>query len=577
MVSLSGAGCQNTITVQLQIKNNLSRDCLYNKNTNKNIVLADHFKAMTMGDISGQKIGRYQLLKLLGEGGMASIYQAYDTRLERDVAIKLIRRDAFPKEQHEQLLSRFEREAKSLARLSHPNIVKVYDYGEHKGAPYLVLEYHPGGDLKQRWTGKPLPWRDAIQAVLPIARALQFAHQQGVIHRDIKPSNIIFSISGEPLLSDFGIAKILEYDNAATLTGTGVGIGTPGYMAPEQWTGNTSPQSDQYGLGIVLYELVTGRKPYEADTPAGILIKQTSQPLPNPSRFAPDLPPAVEMAILKALDKAPANRYADMGTFIASFETLLSISALPNQATLTAAGSTVKQANNLPTQEIEEALIIHTPTIAEKTPSKAKINNRPVKQWPIITALILFLLILVGVSLASRQLILQTPSPTVTLQQTKTILPTWTPTEVSKLVPISPTSISPTPTITVSPSMTSTPEQPTLPATQTTATDNSAILGTWSIFETGHFTIPGQCTGTETMFTININNDGTVSKDGASVSSGKWSFSDRQVEIVFSTLKYVATVDGNNMIAGIRYFFKVFPKQNWKLWTIDGCWSGTKQ
>ncbi len=276
-----------------------------------------------MTELTGQSIGRYQILARLGEGGMAIMYKARDTRLDRDVALKLIRVDQFAPAMMDQILKRFEREAKSLARLSHNSIVRVYDYGEHDGAPYLVLEFCEGGDLKQRLRGQPVDWQEAIQFILPIARALRYSHQQGVIHRDVKPSNIMFNSSGEPMLSDFGIAKMLESDDAATLTGTGVGIGTPGYMAPEQWTGETSPQSDQYGLGVVLYEMLTGRKPYESDTPAGILIKQTSQPLPPPSKYVPTLPPEVEIALLKSLDRDPAERYTDMAAFIKEFEGLL--------------------------------------------------------------------------------------------------------------------------------------------------------------------------------------------------------------------------------------------------------------
>lgn len=286
-----------------------------------------------MTDLTGKRIDRYQILEKHGEGGMATVYKARDTRLERDVALKLIRRSAFPAEMLDNILARFEREAKSLARLSHPNIVTVYDYGEHDGVPYLVLEYCPGGDLRQRLHGKPMDWREAIRLTLPVAHALQAAHQAGVIHRDVKPSNIMFTKDGEPKLSDFGIAKILETNEAATLTGTGVGVGTPGYMAPEQWTGETSPKSDQYGLGTVLYELITGHKPYEADTPAGILIKQTSQPLTPPRQFAQTIPSEVEAALLKALDKDPVGRYTDMAAFIKAFEALLTPAADANAPT----------------------------------------------------------------------------------------------------------------------------------------------------------------------------------------------------------------------------------------------------
>jgi serine/threonine protein kinase len=261
-----------------------------------------------MSSIIGQSIGRYHVLDQLGEGGMATVYKAYDTRLERDVAIKIIRRGAFPPEQLEHMLKRFEREAKSLAKLSHPNIVKVLDFGEYQDAPYLVMEYLPGGTLKQR-TGKPVPWQEAVRLLVPIAQALEYAHEHNLIHRDIKPANILLTEKGQPMLTDFGIAKILEANEAFTLTGTGVGVGTPEYMAPEQWTGETTTQSDIYSLGVVFYEMVTGRKPYTADTPAAALLKQATDPLPRPTQFAPDLPDAVEKVLLKALAKRLEDRY----------------------------------------------------------------------------------------------------------------------------------------------------------------------------------------------------------------------------------------------------------------------------
>ena len=267
-----------------------------------------------MADLIGQSLGRYHILEQLGKGGMATVYKAYDTNLEREVAVKVIRREAFPPEQSDQLLKRFEREAKALAKLVHPNIVAVIDYGSQDDNPYLVMEYMPGGTLKQK-LGKPMPWPEAVRLLLPVARALQFAHSQGIIHRDVKPSNILLTESGDPMLTDFGIAKILEAGEATQLTATGVGIGTPDYMAPEQWTGTFGPQTDIYSLGVVLYQMVTGRLPFIADTPAAVLIKHARDPLPRPKSFVPDLPDAVEQLLIKALAKEPENRFRDMGAF----------------------------------------------------------------------------------------------------------------------------------------------------------------------------------------------------------------------------------------------------------------------
>ena len=235
--------------------------------------------------------------------------------------LKVIRTENLTMGTMDQALIRFEREAKALARLTHPNIVKVTDYGEHEGKPYLVMEFLPSGTLKKR-LGSPMSWQAALHLLLPIAHALDFAHRQGMIHRDVKPSNILITADGEPMLTDFGIAKILDLHETAELTGTGVGIGTPEYMAPEQWTGNTTTKSDQYALGVVLYEMLTGRKPYPTDTPAAILLKQVNEPLPSPREFIGDLPEKVEKLLLKALAKEPADRFTSMADFAGAIESM---------------------------------------------------------------------------------------------------------------------------------------------------------------------------------------------------------------------------------------------------------------
>ncbi|MBK8782857.1 MAG: SUMF1/EgtB/PvdO family nonheme iron enzyme [Anaerolineales bacterium] len=274
-----------------------------------------------MENLTGQYIDRYEILELLGKGGMAMVYKAYDSRLEREVAIKIIRRDAFPPENLHDVLKRFEREAKSLARLSHPNIVKVMDYGEYGDSPFLVLEYLSGGTLKQK-IGAPVSWKEAVRLLLPIARGIEYAHNHGVVHRDIKPANILITENGEPMLSDFGIVKVFHGEEISTLTGSGVAIGTPEYMAPEQWTGETGPGSDIYSLGVIFYEMVTGRRPYIADTPGGVFFKQVTEPLPFPREFVPDLPESVERFLLIALAQKPEDRYQSMSEMASVFENL---------------------------------------------------------------------------------------------------------------------------------------------------------------------------------------------------------------------------------------------------------------
>lgn len=273
-----------------------------------------------MKDLIGQNLGRYHIVEALGQGGMATVFKAYDTTLERYVAVKIIRTDIEGGGESEFLL-RFKREAKALAQLDHPYILKVLDYGEQDGVPYLVMPFVPGGTLKQKM-GRAIPCQEAAGLLAPIARALEYAHKQKIVHRDVKPANILVTEDGAPLLSDFGIAKMLTPGGSTQLTATGVGIGTPDYMAPEQWTGQSEPRTDIYSLGIVFYEMVAGHRPFTADTPAAVLIKHLRDPLPHPATFVPDLPDQVVQILFKALDKEPDHRFQNMGAFAFALEKL---------------------------------------------------------------------------------------------------------------------------------------------------------------------------------------------------------------------------------------------------------------
>lgn len=265
--------------------------------------------------LTGRFINRYHILEPLGQGGMATVYKAYDTHLEREVAIKVIRTELFGPAVMERLVKRFEREAKTLAKLKHDHIVKVYDYGEYEGTPYLVMDYLPGTTLKHL-ARQPMPWQDVVRLLLPIAEALDYAHREDVLHRDVKPSNILITDAKKPYLSDFGVAKLLTSEEEATLTGTGVGVGTPEYMAPEQGRGEkVDGRADIYALGVVMYELITGRKPYTADTPMAVVLKHMTDPLPRPKQYIRNLPDEVERVLFKALAKRPKDRFTSMGEF----------------------------------------------------------------------------------------------------------------------------------------------------------------------------------------------------------------------------------------------------------------------
>ena len=280
-----------------------------------------------MDGLIGHTLGRYQIIQQLGQGGMAVVYKAHDPQLDREVAVKLIKREVFAHDQMNMILRRFDREAKMLAGLNHPNIVKVLDF-EGGDMPYLVMEYFGGGSLKdflEGRGGKPVPWQEAAQLLAPIARALESAHnnREKIIHRDVKPSNILMDMHGYPMLTDFGIAKFLESPDATTITTTGEIIGTPHYQAPEQWLGSqVDHRVDIYALGVVFFEMVTGQRPYHADTPMALMKKKINEPPLSPTKLVPGLPKEVEFILLKSLASLPQDRYADMGELAVLLENL---------------------------------------------------------------------------------------------------------------------------------------------------------------------------------------------------------------------------------------------------------------
>src|SRR5829696_1524436 len=280
-------------------------------------------------DLDGQTLdGRYQLGSLLGVGGMARVYVATDRVLERQVAVKVLRSsDA----QDPLFVERFQREAHAAARLSHPNIVAVFDSGSDADQPYLVMEYVPGQSLAQLLArqGRLAP-RRAVELVIQVCGALAAAHAQGLVHRDVKPANVLVVDDGQVKVADFGIAKAAA---TATLTGTGTVLGTAAYLSPEQAQGHpVDARSDLYSLGCVLYELLCGSPPFGSGAdhaPVAIATRHVSEPPEPPSARNPQVAPALDQVVLTALAKDPAQRYQSAVELHHALERVLAGDAAP--------------------------------------------------------------------------------------------------------------------------------------------------------------------------------------------------------------------------------------------------------
>jgi serine/threonine-protein kinase len=257
-----------------------------------------------MIDLSNTQLGQYQLTGVIRRGGMSTVYKAQQPSLDRYVAVKVMTHDRDP-----QFAARFKREARAIAQLQHHNILPVYDYGEQDGLLYLVLQYIENGVTLGDMLGTPMESAAALRLMARVLDALEYAHQRGIVHRDIKPANVLMPSPTWPMLADFGIAKLMN-DNQQRLTVPGLIVGTAAYMAPEQATGQAiDARTDIYASGVMLYEMLTGHVPFDAETPMAVLTKHVYEPPPPPRSLAPDLPVAVEAVVLRAVAKDPAARF----------------------------------------------------------------------------------------------------------------------------------------------------------------------------------------------------------------------------------------------------------------------------
>ncbi len=445
--------------------------------------------------MSSQNFGRYIIKGELGRGGMATVFHAYDPRFERDVAIKVLPREFL----HDpQFRARFEREAKTIALIEHPAIVPVYDFGEEEGQPYIVMRYMSGGSLSDRLNQGPMPTSEVINMMTRLAPALDAAHGKGIIHRDLKPGNILYDQYGNSYLSDFGIAR-LQQTSSATLTGGAI-LGTPAYMSPEQVQGGTDidGRSDIYSMGVILFQLLSGKVPYQADTAAKVMLMHILEPVPHITDTKEDLPATFNEVIEKAMAKEPDDRYQnaiDMSQAItlaarrADMPTIIGDAASPGRApTISSGSSTVLSTAKGKKDRTESAATRLASTRVGKeaategeTPDTALPARRiPSWVWIIVGVVLVgtvagFLTLGRGLLSAGKQ---STATPTITEAQpvvvalTDTPLPSFTPTFTQ--IPTNTQAPALVPTDTVIPSITDT----IIPSTDTPTPEPSApVLG----------------------------------------------------------------------------------------------------
>ena len=259
-----------------------------------------------------EKIGKYEIKRQIGRGAMGAVFEAYDSVIERRVALKLLRVDLFEAGQMQDVRARFKREAHSAGRLSHPHIVTIFDYGEHEGTPYIVMDFMQGKELGDMLDGgKRLPIAEVVRVMTQLLGALGYAHENGVVHRDIKPSNMFVLQDGSLKVVDFGVARV----EASELTDTGAMIGTPAYMSPEQFLGlPVDARSDIFSCGVILYQLLTGDKPFTGSVTT-IMQKVLRQEPVEPSALNPTLNHAWDLVVKRALAKKPEERFLSAKQF----------------------------------------------------------------------------------------------------------------------------------------------------------------------------------------------------------------------------------------------------------------------
>ena len=314
----------------------------------------------------GENVGPYRIIEQFGQGGMATVFKAYHASLDRYVALKVLH-PAF--NQDPNFEARFQREARVVAKLEHPNIVPIYDYAEHEKRPYLVMKFIEGITLKARMDQGSLSSEEILRITEAVGSALAYAHKQGVLHRDIKPSNVLLSIDGQVYLADFGLARIAQ-SGESTLSSDMI-MGTPQYISPEQAMGKSDldARTDLYSFGVMLYEMVVGKVPFNADTPFSIIHDHIFSPLPLPRAVNPNVSEQVERVLLKALAKERNDRFEDAGQMASAFTDAYGMASTPVQEADTLSSQVVREVPR-PTEISEQTKVAKVPAALPKVDEK---------------------------------------------------------------------------------------------------------------------------------------------------------------------------------------------------------------
>lgn len=437
-----------------------------------------------MVNLVGQQLGQYRILKILGKGGMASVYLAQQASINREVAVKVIESQLALTDE---FMRRFQREAQTIASMRAANIIKIFDYGQQDELIYIVMELMTGGSLASLIRNAPLAPNHAARLLDQIASALDYAHARGIIHRDLKPQNILLDDQGNAILTDFGIAKLIE-DESTKLTATGTAMGTPAYMSPEQWQGQAlDSRTDIYSLGVILFEMLSGRLPFEAATPASLMYSHLQQPPKSLRTVRPDLPPAIDAVINTALAKQPAERYSSATEMANAFRQALSSTYIPLPAS--------QQSPQAPRTDETSTSVDRTlppPPFSAASPDYGRAQSLPRmaaapattarSPLPIVLGVVgvVALIVIVAGILVRSMTSSATPTSTATTAVLQAVTDLPTATTQGNLIATTP---APTPTALVLP-----PSATTIPATQTSTASPTITLTFTPLPPTATFT-----------------------------------------------------------------------------------------